>query len=116
MQEIEIQVLQPEALEGVLKLGDGALVAVAAGELGGHEDLFAGDTGAAQSLADGFLVAVAERGVDGAVAARQGRRDGVFALVRIGDLEHPQAKPRHAHAVGEGGRGLQTVDHVITSR
>ena len=65
MHQVEVQIFQAQVLqrhlEGVLRL---SLAVVFEPQLGGDEELLAGDVQLGESLAEGFLVVVARGGVD----------------------------------------------------
>jgi hypothetical protein len=67
--QVEVDVVEAQALEALLQRAPGLVVAMGVVEaLRGHEDLVAGQAGGPDRLADALLVAVGRRRVDVAVA------------------------------------------------
>ena len=81
-------------LEGELELGRRLALIQPARDLRDHEEALSLDLGRGDCLADAFLVAVAERGVDEADAAAEGGGDGLRGHARV---VLPRAQPRERH-------------------
>jgi hypothetical protein len=106
--EVEVDVVQAEVVEGLLEAREGLVVpVVTAGELGRDEDLLARQVVLADGAPDPLLVLVPQRGVEEPVAGVEGGDrggPGVVAGVRVGaeadrrDLaavEHRERGDRH---------------------
>jgi hypothetical protein len=92
--QIEIDVLQPEPRQAVVEGAQGIVVRLGVvPQLGGDEQLLARDAGCGDGLAHALLVAIDRRGVDAAIARVERRGDGCDDLVG-GDLEHAEAELR----------------------
>src|SRR4051794_26471581 len=99
--EVEVDVVGAELGQALVQPLDGRVEAVAVVvELGGDEDLVAGQPGLRQRLADALLVAVHLRGVDVPVAGVEGRPYRLRRLLRR-HLVHPEAELRDLHAIVE---------------
>lgn len=79
MDEIQVDVVDAEVVEGCGETFFDARKPVGF-ELGGEEDLGAGDAGGSEARADLAFVVVGEGGVDVAVAGAEGGGDGVLDL------------------------------------
>ena len=106
MQQIEVDVVDAQpAQAGVEADLRGVVAVVAHPQLGGDEDLVAGDAGAADALADLALVVVGGGRVDQPVAVTQRGLDGGGGLLGRA-LEDAQAEGGHRDAVVQRqGRG-----------
>ena len=103
MDEVEVQVVRAQVVQGLLKGGQGLFIPrVLNPNFGREEHRLPGETTAFHGLSHGPLVAVASCGVDEAVPRFQGREDALPAFCRIGDLKHPQPLLGHGNAVVEG--------------
>src|ERR1700677_2711738 len=92
MDQVEIDVLEPQALQARFDLTNRVLGARV--ELRRDEDVTAVETTFPQALPDAFLVPVPLRRVDVAVAQLESPTDGVLRLAALGGLPDPE---------GEGG-------------
>jgi hypothetical protein len=100
--DVEVDVVDAEALEAALDLG--LWVLTVGIELGGDEDLVAGHAAVAQRPPDARLVAVGLGGVDVPVAELERPADRVLALGPVGDLPDPEREQRDLVAVGQDAR------------
>ena len=99
--EVQVEVVQAEALQGLVELAlGGVLAGVLDPHLGGDEQLVARDAALGDRAADGFLVAVGGGGVDRPVAGGERVGDDLLGLL-VGDLEDAEAEDRHLDAVVE---------------
>jgi hypothetical protein len=81
MNQIQIHIVQPGLREGRRDRLLGSLVAgVARRDLGGEEDLGAGQAGGPDGVCDGLLVAIGAGGVDVAVACAKGVEGYAFGV------------------------------------
>ena len=109
MDQVEVEVVEAEALQrGVERLRGVLLARVLHPQLGGDEQLLAGDAAGGDGATDGSLVAVGGGGVEVAVAGRQGVSDGLLGLVSW-DLEDAEAEDRHLDAIVEGD--VRNLEH-----
>ena len=105
MDQVQVEVVEAEALQrGAERLLGVLLAGVLHPQLGGDEQLPAGDAAGGDGAADGCLVAVRGGGVEVAVAGGQCAGDGLLGFLG-GDLEHAEAEDRHLGAVVEGDGG-----------
>ena len=100
--EVEVEVVQPEVVEGALaRVADVFLAVVGVPELGRDPEVLArahaGGERGGDACANLALVAVIARAVDVAPAPRDGLADERRALIR-GDLPRAEAEERHARA------------------
>src|SRR5690606_25001836 len=106
MDQVEVEIVEPEALQGPLERGLRALLALVLDpQLGGDEDLLARDAAGPDRLADRFLVAIGRSRIYQPVTDRQRVRNAPLALLRVGNLEHTEPEDRHLYAVVERNRG-----------
>ena len=90
--EVQVHVVQAQALQGLVHGLQGGLVAlVVVPQLGGDEQLLARDAAAGDRAPHTFLVAVDLGGVDVAVADLQGLAHHVFGNIRV-HLPHAEAE------------------------
>jgi len=91
MDEVEVDNVEPQPLGAALERRQRpAEAVVGVPELGGDEQLVAGDAAVGDGLADAFLVAVGGRGVNEAVPGFEGQGDRLIDLIG-GDLEDAEA-------------------------
>jgi hypothetical protein len=110
--QVKVDVVQAEPLQRRLeRLAGLALAVVLDPELGGHEQLVAGNAAGGDRAADGLLVAVGGGGVQRAVAGGQRVADDLLGLLG-GDLVDAEAEDGHLHAVVECESG-DLVRHPI---
>ena len=111
MHQVEVHVLEPQALEARLDLTDRIFCAWV--ELCRNEDLVAVQAALAEALADALLVPVALGRVDMAIAQLKCPTDGVLGLGALGGLPHtksqrgnlmPVSECVHWHRLSEPGR------------
>src|SRR5690606_2034907 len=103
--EVEVHDVEPQRRAGRLEGGQRLLVAVVpVAQLGGDEDLLAGQAHRAQRGSHPLLVAVGRGRVDVAVAGLQRRLDVALRLLRR-DLEDAVADLRDLHSAREGDEG-----------
>src|SRR5690606_38508829 len=96
MDQVEVEIVEPEALQGPLERGLRALLALVLDpQLGGDEDLLARDAAGPDRLADRFLVAIGRSRIYQPVTDRQRVRNAPLALLRVGNLEHTEPEDRH---------------------
>lgn len=101
MDQIQIDVLEPQALKASVEGVERLIVAVViVPQLGGHEHLAAVELAARDGLADSLLVPVGGSGVDRAVTHLEGGGDGVRGVL-LWNLEDTKAELRDLVAVGE---------------
>ena len=112
--QVEVKVIQSEKLQRSFERLNGVfLTGVLDPELGGDEQLLAGDAAAPDGASDGFLVGVGGGGVDQAVPCGHGIRDDLLGLLGR-DPEDAEAEQRHLDAVVQRD-GLHSVfpfDHA----
>ena len=103
--QVEVDVVEAEPLEGPLEGGLGVgLAGVLDPQLGRDEQLVARDAAAAHGPADRLLVPVGGGGVDEPVADLEGGGDGLLGLLR-GDLVDAETEDRHLDAVVQRDTG-----------
>jgi hypothetical protein len=103
--EIQVQVVEAEALQRRLERAPGAgFAGVLDPELGRDEKLLARDARGADRAADRFLVLVGRGGVDVPVAGGERLADGALGLLRR-DLVDAEAEDRDLDAVVQGQPG-----------
>jgi hypothetical protein len=102
--EVEVEVVELGAEEGLLDGGEGQGVGVvAAGEFGGDEEFVAREAGEADGVAEGSFVFVVEGGIKESVAGAEGAGDGVSA---VGAAEGVGAE-------ADGGEGVAVVEGEV---
>src|SRR5579863_2340551 len=97
--EVQIDVVEPEPVEASLDFGGGVLPTRK--ELRRHEHLVARHAAFAQGPPDAFLVAVRLSGVDVPVTGLERPSDGVDASHTVRDLPNAEPENRHLLSVGE---------------
>ena len=102
MHQVEVHVLEPQALEARLYLSDRILGAWV--ELCGDEDLVAIQAALTESFADALFVPVALGRVDMAIAQLKCPTDGVLGLGALGGLPHAKSKRWNLVSVSELAR------------
>jgi hypothetical protein len=101
----EVDVVEPELLQALLQRGDRRVMAVTrVVELGGDEDLVAGEPGCVEGLAHASLVLIHLRGVDVAVASLE-RLTNHGGRVARGDLPDAETELRNRGPVRESHLG-----------
>ncbi len=104
--QVEVDIVHAEPAQALVEGGQGRVVAlVLVPQLGGDEELVAGDPRALHALPHTGLVAIGRGGVDGPVAGLQRRRHGVGGGVGRA-LPDPQANLGHGAAIVERQEGL----------
>jgi hypothetical protein len=103
--QVEVDAVEAEPLEAAVEGGQGGVVALlGVPQLGGDEDLVAGQPGGGDGGAHTGLVAVRGGGVDVAVAGLERLLDHLLRLLRR-HLEDAEAQLRDLHAVMQGDVG-----------
>lgn len=104
--QVEVEVVKTELVEGGAEGVEGSLVAVVGvPELGADEYILAGGAGLLEPGADGatasLLIGITSGGVDVAVAGVKGSGDSVLSLLAVGGLVDTE---------GDGGDGVAVVE------
>jgi hypothetical protein len=100
--QVQVEVVQADALQRRVEGPCGVLLAgVLKPQLGGDEQLLAGNAALGDSAANGLLVAVGGGGVEQPVPGGEGVDDDLLGLLGLlgGDLEDPETEDGHRHAV-----------------
>mmetsp|Transcript_13825 Transcript_13825/g.30662 ORF Transcript_13825/g.30662 Transcript_13825/m.30662 type:complete len:263 (+) Transcript_13825:354-1142(+) len=109
MNHIEVQVVNPQLLQGLLAGLDGPLIAVAGTpNLRLNEDISTREATLSNGITNTLLILVDLRSVDQAIALLQGVQHGL-RHIGVGELVGAKANHRHHHAVVQGhavGQGL----------
>ena len=105
MDQVEVKVVEAEVLQGAVQRRFGGLITgVLHPQLGGDEQLFAGDAAPGDGRAHGLFVHVGGGRVDQPVTGCDGVQDGLFTLGRVGHLKDAEALQGHDHAVVQSDR------------
>ena len=109
MDQVEVDVVQPQPVQARLERAEGAVVAlVVVPQLGRDEQFVTGQPTGCERAADPGLVAVQRCRVDAAVAALDRGQHGLFRLA-VRNPEHPETQAGHGDTVVQpdvrGGRG-----------
>ena len=92
MDEVEVEIVEPDLAHGGLELLERLVISLRLGrQFRGHVDLLARNARVTHRSSDRRLVLVGAGSVDVAVAQPQSVSDGVVALVAL--LEQPRAEP-----------------------
>ncbi len=116
--QVQVDVVESELGQGCLQGAAGVVLGggVLDPELGGDEQVLAGDAAVLDRVADGVLVAVGGGGVQQPVAGGEGIGDGLLGLVG-GDLVDAEAEDGHPDAVVQGdvlhGGGPSSFECVV---
>ena len=111
--QVEVDVVEPESLEARLEGGQGRVVALLrVPQLGGDEDVLAGQARGGERRADAGLVAVGGGGVDVAVAGVKRLLDDPLGVLGR-DLEDAEPELGNLDAIVERESGNRQLGHRL---
>src|ERR1051325_5455673 len=100
MNEIQVHIVQLQALQGPLKRCQRAFIAVLLNpQFRGDKQLFSGDSAPLDPATNGGFVEIGRGRVDQAITRGNGVDHALFTCCRIGDLEHAKAEQGHCDAI-----------------
>lgn len=101
MDEIQIYIIQLQAIEGVIKGFECVFVAIALNpKFGRDEQLFPGNAALLDAPANRFFVHIRSGSVDMGIASFNRIDHAAFAFGRVGDLKNAKAEDRDFNAIG----------------
>jgi hypothetical protein len=108
--DVQVDVVDPEPLQAALDLGDRVLPPRK--ELGRDEHVLARNAALAQRLSDALLVAVSLRGINVPAAELKRPGNGIYALAAIRHLPDTKAEQRDLVAVRQHARNTVYRPHT----